>query len=96
MKLNFEAGVQTQEDPEWFGPDPLLEMAAKARVVCRKGRGHDKHLLELLAEAREAVLQWMQQQHYGHNALSSDNCKRCKLDYELLQNIDKELKNGSK
>jgi hypothetical protein len=43
----YELGVKVEDDPEWdLAPenDPLLIMAAKARPICRKPKGHDKPL----------------------------------------------------
>ena len=36
-----EAYLTDEDDFEIDGPDPLLEMAAKARAICRKPKGHD-------------------------------------------------------
>ncbi len=49
----WEPGVQIDED----GPDQLLEMAAKARAICRKPKGHDEAPLDVerLVRACEAA-----------------------------------------
>ena len=55
-ETNKHAGFS--EDPEWEGPDLLLEMAAKARPVCRKPKGHET---TLNVEALERAMAT----HYG-------------------------------
>ncbi len=78
------------EDPELSGPDPLLEMVAKAHVVCRKHRGHETADLtrlrernaDLVAALRDSLtVQW---ERCKHDGIGRPGCGVCDVQLRAL------------